>query len=492
MMGARRLQVLALDVGSTGVRALVVDETGTVAAQAYQEVLPAYPGPGLVEHDTEATYRAVVAVMARALEQVRIDDVRAVGIATQRSTAVVWETGSGLAVHPAISWQDGRTHVRCAELMAGGMLVLPMVAASKIEWLLERVDPDRARVRAGELRCGTLEAWLAARLSEGRIFATDHSNGSASGLYDLRVPRWDAPTLEALRIPASALPELVASSGVLGTIGGTSGLPELPLAALVGDQQAAMMGQLRTEPGEAKITYGTAAMLNLNVGTEPLWPSHGGYPLVLWCRDGRIDYCLEGTAVTAGAAVTWLRDGLGVIDTPAHSEQLAAEVDDTGGVWAVPAFQGLGTPYMESEARAVIGGLSRASTRAHVVRAVLEGIAWRCREVHDALRADSPGPAPSVLRVDGGAASNSVLLQMQADALGVPIERPAMLDAAALGAAYLAGLAIGMWSDVTELRGIWKAERVFEPRVDAATREARFASWQRHVAATRADRAADA
>jgi glycerol kinase len=486
-MAAAPPSVLALDVGTTGVRALRIDATGAVCAQSYEEVLPTYPGPGLVEHDTEATLQAVHAVLRAALADAPPGSVRGLGLTSQRSTAVVWDTDSGRAVHPAVSWQDARTHDRCMELLGQGILVVPLVAASKVEWLLDLVDADRARVRAGALRCGTLESWITWRLSDGRIFATDHSCGSSSGFYDPAQPRWNEATLEALRIPLDALPALVDSSGVLGEVGGRDGLPVLPLAALIGDQQSAMMGQLRTEPGEVKITYGTAAMLDLHAGSEPLWPSHGGYPLVLWSRHGRIDYCLEGTAVTAGAAITWLRDGLGVIATPDESGPLAASVPDSGGVWAVPSFQGLGTPYMDTNARAAIGGLSRASTRAHLVRAVLEGVAWRCREVYEALRADSPGPAPAVLRVDGGAARNDVLLQAQADALGLPIERPAVLDAAALGAAYLAGLATGVWSDTQELRAAWRADAVFEPRLGADEREERFARWQRHVAATRAE-----
>jgi glycerol kinase len=479
--------VLALDIGTTGVRALRIDATGSVRAQSYEEVLPTYPGPGLVEHDTEATLRAVHSVLRVALADAPAGSVRGLGLTSQRSTAVVWDSESGQAVHPAISWQDARSYARCMDLLGRGIPVVPLVAASKVEWLLDLVDADRTRVRAGALRCGTLESWLVWRLSDGRIFATDHSCGSSSGFYDPAGPRWHEPTLEALRIPLQALPALVDSCGVLGEVGGRDGLPTMPLAALIGDQQSAMMGQLRTEPGEVKITYGTAAMLDLHAGTEPLWPSHGGYPLVLWSRDGRIEYCLEGTAVTAGAAITWLRDGLGIIATPDESGTLAASVPDSGGVWAVPAFQGLGTPYMDTNARAAIGGLSRASTRAHLARAVLEGIAWRCREVYEALRADSPGPAPSVLRVDGGAARNEVLLQAQADALGLPIERPAVLDAAALGAAYLAGLATGVWSGTDELRAAWHADAVFEPRLGSDEREARFALWQRHVTATRAE-----
>ena len=254
---------------------------------------------------------------------------------------------------------------------------------------------------------------------------------------------------------------------------------------LVGDQQAAMMGQLRLAPGEVKITCGTAAMLDLNAGAEPLWSTRGAYPLVLWQQGGLPTFCLEGTAITAGAAITWLRDGLGIIRDPAESAALAASVADSGGVWAVPAFQGLGTPYMDASARAVVGGLSRATTRAHLARAVLEGIAWRCREVYDALRADVAHPPPATLRADGGAAKNDILLQLQADALGLPVERPAVLEAGALGAAYLAGLATGVWTGTDELRACWRRERLFTPSLAPAEREERFAAWQRHVPAAR-------
>jgi glycerol kinase len=290
--------------------------------------------------------------------------------------------------------------------------------------------------------------------------------------------------LDALRIPASALPEITDSSGILGNVD-VEGLPPVPLAGLIGDQQAAMVGQLRFAPGEVKITYGTSAMLDMNAGAEPLWSTRAAYPLVLWQQAGVPTFCLEGTAITAGAAITWLRDGLGVLTSPEESAAIAASVADAGGAWAVPAFQGLGTPYMDTGARAVLGGLSRATTRAHVVRAMLEGIAWRCREVYDALRTDSPHPPPATLRADGGAARNDVLLQLQADALGLPVERPAVVQAGALGAGYLAGLATGVWGSVDELARTWRRDRLFEPTISAAEREQRFAAWQRHVVAAR-------
>jgi glycerol kinase len=477
--------VLALDVGTTGVRALLVDAAGRVAATHYREVLPKHPGPGLVEHDTEATYAAAVAVLGAALADAGDRPTLGVGITTQRGTAVVWERAGGRAVHDAISWQDARTHQRCMDLLAEGILVVPLTAASKIEWILDRVDPDRRGAESGRLCCGTLDAWIAFRLSGGAVFATDHSNGSCSGFYDMAEPRWQQPVLRALRVPESSLPALVDSSAVLGTVAPATGLPPIPIAALAGDQQAAMMGELCVQPGSVKVTYGTAAMLDLNTGEQPVWSAPGGYPLVLWQRGGRRDLCLEGTAITAGAVVTWMRDGLGIIGAPEESDRLAASVADSGGVWAVPAFQGLGTPYMDTTARAVIGGLSRASTRAHVVRALLEGIAWRCREVYDALSSASPHPPPPRLRADGGAARNDVLLQAQADALGIPVERAPVLEAAALGAAYLAGLAVGAWKSTDELAAAWRPARVFEPRLGTAEREERFARWRAHVPAAR-------
>ena len=477
--------VLALDVGTTGVRALLLDETGSVLVQAYREALPSCPAPGLVEHDLDALFSAVRDVIRSVATGLRPADVRGVGLTTQRSTAVVWEAASGRPCGVGLSWQDTRTQDRCRELMAQGLLVTPLMAASKIEWLLDRVDPRREGVRAGRLRCGTLDAWLAARLTGGRVQATDPSNASCTGLYDFLEGTWNPAALEAVRIPEPAMPVLVDSGGILGELDGDLGIGAAPLAAIVGDQQAAMMGHLRLAPGEVKITYGTAAMIDLNAGPEPLFSMHGAYPLVLWQRDGRRTFCLEGTAITAGAAVLWLRDGLGIIADAEDSTALAASVTDSGDVWAVPAFQGLGTPYLDPGARAVIGGLSRATTRAHVVRAVLEGIAWRGREVYDALRVDSPHPPPTSLRADGGAARNDVLLQAQADALGLPVERPAVLDAAALGAAYLAGLATGVWSSTDDLAHVWRCERVFEPHLDAGERAARFARWRRHVDAAR-------
>jgi glycerol kinase len=477
--------VVALDAGTTGIRAMVVDDAGRVVAERYKETLPAHPAPGLVEHDVEELWIAALHVLGEALRGIDAARVRGLGITTQRGTAVVWDRASGGAVHPAISWSDARAEARCMALMAEGVLVSPLMAASKIEWILDRADPDRAGVESGRLVCGPLDTWLASRLSGGVVFATDPSNAMPFGFYNLITRGWDDAVLGAFRVPRRAIPDLVDTSGVVGHVV-ADGLPRIPIAALVGDQQSAMMGQLRLYPGEVKISYGTAAMLDLHAGTEILWGGGGAYPLALWQRDGTIEFCLEGTAITAGAAVTWLRDGLGIIASPEESGTLASSVPDTGGVWVIPALQGLGTPYLDPAARAVVGGISRATTRAHIVRAVLEGVAWRCREVYEALRADCPHPAPTVLRADGGMAGNPVLLQAQADALGIPVERSAVREAAALGAAYLAGLATGVWTDTGDLARTWRGDGVFEPRLSADEREARFAGWQAHVAAARA------
>ena len=331
---------------------------------------------------------------------------------------------------------------------------------------------------AGRLRFGTIDTWLTWKLSDGASYVTDDSNASCTGVYDFMTGEWDESLLESLRLPIRSFPTIVPTSAVVGTtvpslLGGA-----IPLAARAGDQQAAMFGQLRVRPGMMKITYGTAAMMDLNVGPSLRLSPNGCFPLVLWGLDGSRTYCLEGSAVTVGAALQWLRDGLGILSDVADSEAIASSIPDSGGVWCVPAFQGLGTPYLDPMARAVIGGLSRATGRAQIVRAVLEGIAFRCNEVVDALRADAPGSELDVLRVDGGAARNDFLMQCQADVSGVPVERPLVFDAACLGAAYLAGIATGFWRDLEEAARTWRRDRIFEPRSSADERSDRQARWK--------------
>ncbi|MBI4515840.1 MAG: glycerol kinase GlpK [Deltaproteobacteria bacterium] len=485
-MSAANATLLAVDAGTTGVRALLFNDRSELLGSAYREVLPSYPQPGLVEHDPELIWRTVQTVIAAALQQAgpaAAAKLAAVGVANQRSTTVVWERGSGRPVYPAIVWQDGRTSQRVDELLDQGIYSNTMASATKLEWVLRHIPDGFAWAEAGELCFGTIDSWLVWQLSGGAAHVTDHSNASCTGLYDFALGAWDESVLAALQISARMLPQIHFSSQLHATAA-VAVLPSaVPIAGIAGDQQAAMFGELNLEAGSIKITYGTSAMVDVHVGDFPVLSQRGAYPLVLCGRAGQRPYCLEGTAITAGAALQWLRDGLGIIADPADSAAVAASVPDSGGVWAVPAFQGLGTPYMDASARAVIGGLSRASTRAHVVRAMLEGIAYRSREVIETLLEDAATPPPQVLRADGGAAANDFLLQALADTLGIPVERPAVVQATALGAAYLAGLAVGVWQDLYELRDRWRCGGRFEPRLSADARDSRFQRWRKALAA---------
>ncbi len=473
--------VLAIDEGTTGVRALVVDASSSVRGSAYQPIGTRCPAPGLVEHDAEVLWTATLEVIRRALSAARLEpaDLAAVGVTTQRATAVLWDARRGVPLGPALSWQDQRTAARCQELLESGVWVSPLAAATKIEWLLRHAGV--ADTPTSHLRAGTIDAWLVWRLSGGRHHVTDASSASCTGLYDLFEGVWDPAKHAALGIPETLLPEIRPSSGVAGHTAREVVGAEVPIAGIAGDQQASMFGQLCTTAGMIKATFGTSAMFDLNTGTRPAPPGAGIFPLVLWQLDGERSFCLEGSTITAGAAVDWLANGLGIVDRPEDSVALAASVPDSGGVWVVPAFQGLGTPHALAAARAVIGGLSRATTRAHIARALLEGIAFRSREVFEALVATAALPAPAALRVDGGAARNDLLMQLVADALGVPVERPSTIDAGAVGVAYLAGRAVGMWSSADERRRTWQPDHRLEPRWSADERAVRWQRWQRAV-----------
>jgi glycerol kinase len=472
--------VLAIDEGGTGVRAYVFDHDGREVATAYSEIALSYPRPSWVEHDPIALWERTLAVTRTALErsQLPVTAIAALGLCNQRASALVWDADTGAPVYPAIGWQDLRTVEFCTELGRRGFILSPLQSASKWAWVLDNVPGARARAEAGGLRFGTIDTWLTWQLSRGASYVTDDSNGSCTGVYDFVSGGWDEALLESLRLPAASMPTIVSTSVVAGSTARDLFGGAIPIAARAGDQQAAMFGQVRVEPGMMKITYGTAAMMDLNVGPSIRLSPNGCFPLVLWGLDGTRTYCLEGSAVTAGAAIQWLRDGLGIISDVADCEAIATSIPDSGGAWCIPAFQGLGTPYLDSAARAVIGGLSRATGRAQIVRAVLEGIAFRCAEVVDALRADAPDSHLDTLRVDGGAARNDFLMQCQADISGVPVERPAVLDAASLGAAYLAGLATGFWKDVADAGRTWRRDRVFEPRISVDERDDRMARWK--------------
>jgi glycerol kinase len=477
--------VLAIDEGTTGVRAMVFDSATKLRGGAYQEIGSSFPQPGWVEQDPLDLWEATQRVVAEALRDADISasTLAAIGLTNQRATTLVWDRRTGSPICPAIGWQDNRTAQRARELSEQGFLLNSMASATKLEWILRQQADARARASGGELCFGTVDTWLAWRLSGGEVHVTDRSNASCSGLYDFARDAWDERTMDVLGIPGAMMPAIRPSSETYGTThGGVLGAV-VPIAGMAGDQQAAMFGELGTERGAVKITLGTSAMVDINSGDVPVLSRHGAYPLILWMVNGESPWCLEGTVATAGAAVQWLRDGLGLVSSPHESGALATTVPDSGGVWAIPAFQGLGTPYMDPAASAVIGGLTRGTTRAHVVRAILEGIAFRVREVLEALLEDTQTLRPEVLRVDGGAAANDFLLQTLANVLGQPVERPEAIQASALGAAFLAGIAVGLWASIDELRHTWRSGGVFEPHWSEDERQTRFAAWRSAIGA---------
>jgi len=480
------MHVLAIDEGTTGVRAMVFDQQSALVGSAYEEITAAFPRSGWMEQDPLHIWAATQRVVADALRAARRQpkQLAAVGIATQRATTIVWERKTGLPIYPAISWQDSRTAARVTELLSQGVYTNAMASATKIEWILRQRD-ELARAADGALCFGTIDTWLAWQLSGGRAHVTDPSNGSCTGLLNYVTGAWDAEVLSQVGIPPAMLPTVVQSSERFADTDPRVFGAAVPLAGMAGDQQAAMFGELGVDVGAVKVTFGTSGMVDVNTGEFPVLSQNGAYPLILWGLNGERRCCLEGTVMTAGAAVQWLRDGLGLIANAAECGPLAASVADSGGVWAVPALQGLGTPYMDPGGRAVIGGISRGTTRAHVVRAVLDGIAYRTREALEALLNDAQAPRPERLRVDGGVAANDFFLQCLADVLGSPVERPETVQATALGVAYLAGMGVGVWNGIDDVRHAWRSGGVFEPRIGADECESRFHAWQQAVAAAR-------
>jgi len=488
--------VIALDQGTTSSRAILFDASGTPRGVAQREFQQHYPQPGWVEHDATEIWSSQSGVVAEVLARAGVgaEDVAAAGITNQRETTVVWDRKTLKPVHRAIVWQDRRTAAMIDRLRAEGLepevqdrtgLVLdPYFSASKLVWLLENVDGLRARAERGEVAFGTVDSWLAARLSGGELHVTDASNASRTMLYNIHDGDWDAFLLERLGVPRAMMPEVRSSSEVYGTIR-EGALAGVPLAGMAGDQQAATFGQTCFEPGQAKSTYGTGCFLVLNSGSEPKRSKSRLLTTVAWDVQGARDYALEGSIFVAGAVVQWLRDGLGIIDSAGEVEALAASVPDNGGVYLVPAFAGLGAPHWDAYARGTVVGLTRGSTAGHLARAALEGIAFQVADVVTAMEADSGAPLRE-LRVDGGAARNDLLMQLQADVLGVSVVRPTVTETTALGAAYLAGLAVGFWRDRDALSRQWTAERRFEPAMPDARREALLHDWRR--ALTRAGR----
>ena len=485
---AHMTAVLAIDQGTTGSTALVVAADGRVLGRGYREIPQYFPAPGQVEHDAEEILAATVTAAREALAQAKVVPA-ALGITNQRETVCAWERDTGRAVHRALVWQDRRTAPRCQELARDrqaklvrertGLVLDPYFSATKIEWLLQHVPGLAARVRAGEVVFGTMDTWLLFRLTGGKAYLTDHTNASRTMLYNIEARTWDEDLLRLFGVPRAALPDVRASSGMFGTCEARHLGAELPICGVAGDQQAALFGQGCTEPGQAKNTYGTGAFLLLNTGDRRAVSQHGLLTTIACGPRGEPVYALEGSVFIAGAAIQWLRDGLKLITQASESEQLAREVSDTGGVYFVPAFVGLGAPHWEPNARGTIVGLTRGTTRAHLVRAALEAMAFGTKEVLDAMTGDADLRL-AALQVDGGAAANDWLMQFQADLLGVPVARPDVVETTALGAAALAGLAAGVWQGPNQfLSG--RTFRRFLPGERAAAVRAGEVEWRRAV-----------
>jgi glycerol kinase len=480
------ISILALDQGTTGSTALVVREDGRIIGRGYREFTQFFPQPGWVEHDPLEILRVSLEAMREAVAQSGTQPV-ALGITNQRETVVLWDRRSLEPVARAIVWQDRRTAARCRELREAGLEPMirqrtglvcdPYFSATKLEWLL-RDGALRAAAERGDIAAGTVESWLVARLTGG-LHVSDHTNASRTLLYNLAARAWDDELLALFSVPRAMLAEIVPSAGVLGDVREEHLGFRLPIAGLAGDQQSALFGQGCTRSGMAKNTYGTGAFLLVHAGDAVPDPAPGLLATAACGAAGEPAYAVEGSVFIAGAAVQWLRDGLGVIATASETQAIAMSVGDTGGVTFVPAFVGLGTPHWEPEARGTITGITRGTTRAHLVRAAVESIAFGTADLLRTVMDSSALEVP-VLRVDGGAAANDFLMQFQADLLGVPVERPAMLETTALGAAGLAGIATGVWSSVDELRG-GDAVRRFEPAISAAERATRLGAWERAV-----------
>ena len=490
--------VLALDQGTTSSRAMLVDRAGRVCAMAQQEFTQHFPQPGWVEHDAEEIWRSQLSVARQVLSErgAAASDVVAIGIANQRETMVLWERASGIPLAPAIVWQDRRTAATCDALRAAGhaaaiqdttgLVLDAYFSATKLQWLLDHVPGARVRAERGELAAGTIDSWLIFKLSGAHL--TDTSNASRTMLMDLRRLQWDAHLLSMFDIPAAVLAQIVPSSGIACMTESTWFGAPIAIAGIAGDQQAATFGQACLQPGMAKNTYGTGCFMLMHAGHTPVASQNNLLATVGWtlaqAPGQRTDYLLEGSVFMAGAIVQWLRDGLGLIDSAAGIEALAMQVPDTGGVMLVPAFTGLGAPHWDPYARGTIVGLSRGSNRAHIARAALDSIAYQSADVLAAMQKDAR-IALTELRVDGGASRNNLLMQFQADMLGVPVVRPAVTETTALGAAYLAGLATGFWSSPEEIAAQWRVERRFLPAMGVDEREQRLHQWRRALACAR-------
>jgi glycerol kinase len=486
--------VLALDQGTTSSRAILFDEKGHIVTIAQKEFEQIFPRPGWVEHDPDEIWSTQAGVMGEVIAKADVDasDIAGIGITNQRETTVVWDRKSGRPIHNAIVWQDRRTAEMCDRLREAGhedlvrdrtgLVIDSYFSGTKVRWILDNVDGAWDAARRGDLCFGTIDSWLIYRLTSGKLHVTDVSNASRTLLYNIHSQSWDDDLLELLDIPRSLLPEVRQSSERYGETSGKVLSKQIPIAGIAGDQQAALFGQMCTERGMGKNTYGTGCFVLMNTGSEPVASRNHLLTTTAWKVGDELDFALEGSIFIGGAVVQWLRDGLGIIRSSGEVEALARKVDNTDGVFVVPAFTGLGAPHWDPYARGIIIGITRGTSSAHIARASLESIALQTYDVVRAMEDDS-GVRMSELRVDGGASANDLLMQMQADLLGIPVVRPKILETTALGAAYLAGLAVGFWKDRSEIESHWEVDRTFEPSGEDC--EQRITQWHRAVERSR-------
>ncbi len=481
--------ILALDQGTTSSRAILFDKGGSIIGVEQQEFTQNYPKPGWVEHDANEIWATQFTVASKLMKKMKFssDKIAAIGITNQRETTLVWDIDTGKPIHNAIVWQDRRTASICDQMKADGLeshvrentglVIDAYFSGTKVKWILDNVEGAREKAEAGKLRFGTMDSWLVWKLTGGKVHITDYTNASRTLLYDIKNLKWDDKLLSYLDIPRSMLPEVQPSSHIYGTTTLFGG--EIPIAGIAGDQQAALFGQACHTPGMAKNTYGTGCFMLMNTGEQMVPSKSGLLTTIAWGLDGKVHYALEGSVFIAGAAIQWLRDGLKIIDEAPDSEFYAMKVEDTQGVYVVPAFAGLGAPYWDMYARGAIFGLTRGTSKAHLVRATLESLAYQTKDLLDAMEKDA-GFSISKLRVDGGASANNLLMQFQSDILNTTVQRPSVIETTALGAAYLAGLAVGYWQ-LDEIKENWQIDRTFEAEMAEEKQQKLYRGWQKAV-----------
>ena len=484
--------IMALDAGTTSNRCILFDEKGEICSIAQKEFTQYFPKPGWVEHDANEIWSSQLGVAVEAMAKLGIgaDDIAAIGITNQRETTIVWDKNTGEPVYNAIVWQCRRTSEYCDTLKdkgltdkfreKTGLIIDAYFSGTKLKWILDNVDGVRERAEKGELLFGTVETWLIWKLTKGKAHVTDYSNASRTLLFNIKDLTWDKEILEELNIPESMLPEPKPSSCVYGYSDASFFGKEIPISGAAGDQQAALFGQTCFNPGEAKNTYGTGCFMLMNTGETPVYSQNGLVTTIAWGLDGKVNYALEGSIFVAGASIQWLRDELRIIESAADSEYMAKKVKDTNGCYVVPAFTGLGAPYWDQYARGTIVGLSRGVNKYHIIRATLESIGYQVNDVLHAMKADS-GIDLAALKVDGGASANDFLMQFQSDIINAPVKRPSCVETTAMGAAYLAGLAVGYWGSKEDVIKNWAIDKVFTPAMDGEDREEKIKGWNKAV-----------